>query len=68
MMGIIDTLRGHTSRLMGDQTSLYGKIVRSGSWVTAGHVVEIALRLGSSLILTRLLSPAAFGIMATAQE
>ena len=66
-MGIIDTLRGHTSRLMGDQTSLYGKIVRSGSWVTAGHVVEIALRLGSSLILTRLLSPAAFGIMATAQ-
>lgn len=41
--------------------------MRSGSWITVGYGVEMVLRLGPSLILTRLLSPAAFGIMATAQ-
>ncbi|MEO0689474.1 MAG: oligosaccharide flippase family protein [Pseudomonadota bacterium] len=66
-MAIIETLRDRASRLFGHEASLYGKVTRGASWVMAGHGAELAMRLASSLILTRLLSPAAFGIMATAQ-
>lgn len=66
-MAIIANMRRRVGRLVGDGQSLRGRMVRSASWLTAGYGVEMFLRLGSSLFLTRLLSPEAFGIMATAQ-
>jgi O-antigen/teichoic acid export membrane protein len=39
-------------------------MVRAGSWSIFGHVLTQAMRLGSSLILTRLLIPELFGLMA----
>ncbi|MBK7614783.1 MAG: oligosaccharide flippase family protein [Burkholderiales bacterium] len=45
-------------------TGLQARVIRAGSWVLVGHVGGQALRLGSNLILTRLLAPEAFGLMA----
>mgnify|MGYP000662684290 CR=1 FL=1 len=44
--------------------TLKQKAVRSGSWVIVGHIFSQGLRLGGNLILTRLLVPEMFGIMA----
>jgi O-antigen/teichoic acid export membrane protein len=44
--------------------SLRGRILRAGSWSLFGHAWTQVLRLGSSLILTRLLVPELFGLMA----
>lgn len=41
--------------------------MQSGSWTLAGYGVSQALRLGGNLILTRLLFPEAFGLMAICQ-
>jgi O-antigen/teichoic acid export membrane protein len=43
------------------------RVLQSGSWTLAGYGVNQALRLGGNLILTRLLFPEAFGIMAIIQ-
>lgn len=48
--------------------SLKQRIIQSGSWTIAGHGMSLAIRLGSSLILTRILFPEAFGLMMTAQS
>jgi len=45
-------------------TGLLPRIVRSASWVVLGHGAAQALRLASNLILTRILFPEAFGLMA----
>jgi len=39
-------------------------IIKAGSWVLIGHLVSQLLRLGGNLILTRLLVPEMFGVMA----
>lgn len=44
--------------------TLTGRILRSTSWVMVGYGGAQAIRLGSNLILTRILFPEAFGIMA----
>jgi len=44
--------------------TLKQRTVRSGSWVVIGHLFSQGLRLGSNLILTRLLVPEMFGVMA----
>ena len=44
--------------------TLKQRSIRSGSWVVFGHLSSQVLRLGSNLILTRLLVPEMFGIMA----
>lgn len=44
--------------------TLKQRAVRSGSWVIFGHLFSQVLRLGSNLILTRLLVPEMFGVMA----
>ena len=44
--------------------SLSGRAARSGVWIGGGFVVQRALQFGSNLILTRLLFPEAFGLMA----
>lgn len=55
-------------RLMGAflGTSLKARSARSASWTTTGFGLQYALRLISTLILTRLLTPEAFGLMSLA--
>lgn len=45
-------------------TELTARMVRSTSWVIVGYGTTQAIRLGSNLILTRILFPEAFGVMA----
>jgi O-antigen/teichoic acid export membrane protein len=47
--------------------SLKQRVLQSGSWTFVGYGVSQALRLGGNLILTRLLFPEAFGMMAIIQ-
>lgn len=44
--------------------SLKERVLRAGSWALSGFVLTQVIRLGSNLILTRLLFPEAFGLMA----
>lgn len=48
--------------------SLRSRASRAGSWSVFGDMVSQALRLGGNLILTRLLFPEAFGLMAIVQS
>ncbi|MBZ0262563.1 MAG: oligosaccharide flippase family protein [Hyphomicrobiales bacterium] len=45
---------------------LRARIVNAGLWTVTGHVVETLIRLGTSLVMTRLLVPGDFGLMALA--
>lgn len=45
---------------------LRDRIIKAGSWVLLTHVTSQGLRLVSSLIMTRLLAPDMFGVMAIA--
>lgn len=47
-------------------TTLRQRILRAGGWTLAGYVVALAIRLGGSLVMTRLLVPEMFGVMAIA--
>lgn len=47
-------------------TGLRARIVNAGMWTVTGHVVETLVRLGTSLVMTRLLVPGDFGLMALA--
>lgn len=47
-------------------SSLRSRAIHSGAWIGAGFAAQKALQLGSNLILTRLLFPEAFGLMALA--
>lgn len=47
-------------------SSLRTRAIHSGAWIGAGFAVQKVLQLGSNLILTRLLFPEAFGLMALA--
>lgn len=49
-----------------DPGSLSGRAAQSGIWIGGGFVIQRVLQLGSNLILTRLLFPEAFGLMALA--
>jgi len=44
--------------------TLKQRALRSGGWVIFGHLFSQVLRLGSNLVLTRLLVPEMFGVMA----
>lgn len=46
--------------------SLKLRVFNAGSWTLFGYVLTYAIRLGSSLVLTRLLVPEMFGVMAIA--
>ena len=41
-------------------------MLRAGGWIVAGYGLSQVLRLGSNLIMTRLLVPEMFGVMAIA--
>jgi O-antigen/teichoic acid export membrane protein len=47
--------------------NLKTRAINSGLWVSVGYGFKQVLRLGSNLILTRLLFPEAFGLMAIVQ-
>ncbi len=47
-------------------TSFRSRIFRAGSWTLLGHAFGQVLRLGSNLVMTRLLVPEMFGVMALA--
>ncbi len=42
-------------------------IIKAGSWVLIGHLLSQLIRLGGNLLLTRLLVPEMFGVMAIVQ-
>ncbi|MHB8885741.1 MAG: oligosaccharide flippase family protein [Methylovirgula sp.] len=46
--------------------SLKLRVFRAGSWVLFGHIAAQIIRLASNLVMTRLLAPNVFGIMAVA--
>lgn len=47
-----------------EKPSLMKRVIRGSIWTLGGHFASQVLRLGSNLILSRLLFPAAFGLMA----
>jgi O-antigen/teichoic acid export membrane protein len=46
------------------ENSFKAKVLKAGSWVLLGHAFSQFVRLGGNLILTRLLVPEMFGLMA----
>jgi len=44
--------------------SLKQRLIRGSGWMLAGYVLSQVIRLGSSLVLTRLLAPDIYGVMA----
>src|SRR5690242_3160796 len=46
--------------------SLRQRVLRAGTWTLASHAFSLALRFGSNLLMTRLLVPDMFGVMAIA--
>ncbi|MEL6369920.1 MAG: oligosaccharide flippase family protein [Pseudomonadota bacterium] len=46
--------------------SLGRRVAKAGGWAVAGLGASSVMRLGSNLVLTRLLNPAAFGLMSVA--
>ncbi len=55
------------STLLNNFPTFRQRILQAGSWTLAGYGVNQALRLVGNLILTRLLFPEAFGLMAIVQ-
>ena len=50
-----------------ETNNLKKRAISSGIWVSAGYGLQQVLRFGSNLVLTRLLFPEAFGLMAIIQ-
>lgn len=51
---------------MNKKTSLYGRTVIGGAWTLAAYGADTSIRIVSSLIMTRLLFPEAFGLVTAA--
>jgi O-antigen/teichoic acid export membrane protein len=51
---------------LSTQLSLKQRVLNAGVWSLAGYVLSLVLRLGSNLLMTRLLAPEMFGVMAIA--
>jgi O-antigen/teichoic acid export membrane protein len=49
-----------------DPTSLKQRVLRAGTWSLAGYALGQAIRFGTNLLMTRLLVPEMFGVMAIA--
>src|SRR5262245_33278067 len=49
-----------------DERLLRSRVLRAGGWTTLGLGIGHAIRFGGNLVMTRLLVPDAFGIMAVA--
>lgn len=62
-----DQLTGSTSGADEKGASLKQRTIQSSVWTLVGYGFSQVLRLGSNLVLTRLLTPEAFGLMALVQ-
>lgn len=51
---------------LGQALSLRQRVLRAGAWSFGGHVSSQIIRLASNLVMTRLLVPEMFGVMAIA--
>lgn len=51
--------------IRADAGSLQGRIIRNASWIAIGYGADVVIRFLSSLIITRLLDPSAYGLIAT---
>lgn len=51
---------------MTSKVGLKNRVINAGSWTLFGHLTSQLIRLGSNLIMTRLLVPEMFGVMAIA--
>jgi O-antigen/teichoic acid export membrane protein len=49
-----------------DRISLKQRVLNAGTWTLAGYAVGQAIRFGTNLLMTRLLVPEMFGVMAIA--
>src|ERR1017187_5882027 len=49
-----------------DQLSLRQRVLNAGTWRLAGYAIGQTIRFGSNLLMTRLLVPEMFGVMAIA--
>ena len=49
-----------------ERPTLKHRVLRAGGWSFAGHAISQVIRLGSNLLMTRLLVPEMFGVMAIA--
>jgi O-antigen/teichoic acid export membrane protein len=56
----------HMDNSLTNQTSLKRRVLGAGLWSIAGYAVNRFVRMFSSLIMTRLLVPEVFGVMAIA--
>lgn len=65
MRSLIQSIKNKISGGKGD--GLKAKAVRGAFWTILGYGSQQAIRLGSNLIMTRLLVPEMFGVMAIAQ-
>src|SRR5581483_3958970 len=54
------------SNAPSNRLSLKRRVLGAGAWSMAGFALSYAIRLGSSLLMTRLLVPEMFGVMAIA--
>src|ERR1017187_4698746 len=63
---MVSEQEGTHERASKSARSLKFRAFRAGSWVLTSHVVAQFLRLLGNLVMTRLLAPDAFGIMAIA--
>jgi O-antigen/teichoic acid export membrane protein len=63
----ISALKGKIFHALGEgkQDSLKGRIIQSAGWMGIGYGVDLVLRLISTVILTRLLDPSAYGLITT---
>jgi O-antigen/teichoic acid export membrane protein len=52
--------------VLSGQLSLRRRILNAGMWSLAGFALSLVIRLGSNLLMTRLLMPEMFGVMAIA--
>ncbi|MEH2526200.1 MULTISPECIES: oligosaccharide flippase family protein [unclassified Bradyrhizobium] len=49
-----------------DRVTLRQRVVKAGLWSLAGYALSMIIRFGSNLLMTRLLMPETFGVMAIA--
>src|SRR5262245_62115529 len=54
------------SNSLANELSLKQRVLNAGAWTLAGYFLSQAIRLGSNLLMTRLLAPEMFGVMAMA--
>lgn len=61
-------LQGSLSTQMSiDQASLKRRVFNASAWSLAGYAISFVIRFGSNLVMTRLLAPSMFGVVAIAQ-